>query len=264
MRERGLWLAGMILGALLFALLVPENLFRADAAPLEPPSTEHWFGTDDLGRDVLEGIVLGARLSLLVGLATAVVALLLGTLVGITAGYAGGWSDEALLRVVEFFQVLPRFFVALAVLTIFGGGAPLLVLVLGLTSWSGLARLARAETLSLREREFVVSARASGAPFVHIVRRHLAPNLASPLLAATPLVAGQAMLTEAGLSFLGIATSSGVSWGYLLQNAQPFLREAWWMAVFPGLAITTTILVLSLASMLGRRRSVGTTAATLT
>jgi len=226
--------------------------FAASGEPLRPPSPEHWFGTDDLGRDVFHGVVLGAERSLLVGLGTAALALALGVMLGVISGYAGGFVDEALTRITEFFQVLPRFFVAIAVLTLWEPSAWLLVTVLGLTSWSGLARLTRAEALGLREREFVVAARAAGAPFLEIVWRHLLSNLARPLLAATPLVAGQAMLTEAGLSFLGVGSAAGVSWGYLLQNAQPFLRQAPWMAVFPGLAMTGTILLLSFLSLLGR------------
>jgi len=251
--SRGRTVLGAALAASLLAVgsLAFDGSFAASGPPLRPPSLEHWFGTDDLGRDVFAGVVLGAARSLLVGLGTAALALSVGVALGVVAGYAGGFTDEALTRITEFFQVLPRFFVAIVVLTLWEPSISLLVLVLGLTSWTGLARLTRAEALGLREREFVVSARASGASFLEIVWRHLLSNLARPLLAATPLVAGQAMLTEAGLSFLGMGGSTGVSWGYLLQNAQPFLRDAWWMAVFPGLAITGAILLLSLFSLFG-------------
>lgn len=233
------------------ALQAPQGSFAASGEPFEAPSMSHPFGTDDLGRDVREGVLLGARRSLSVGLGTAALALLLGASLGVASGYAGGNLDGALTRLTEIFQVLPRFFVALAVLTLWDGRAGLLILVLGLTSWTGLARIARAEALALREREFVLSARAAGASFLEVMRRHLVPNLTKPLLAAIPLTAAQAMLTEAGLSFLGVGNSAAVSWGYLLQNAQPFLRDAWWMAVFPGLAMTGTILFLSLFSLFG-------------
>jgi peptide/nickel transport system permease protein len=246
----GLGLTALALNA--FGLMHLEPSFHAISSPFQPPSLRHWFGTDDLGRDLFQGVVLGARLSLLVGISSAALALGIGTTVGVVSGYAGGRVDDVLLRVVEFFQVLPRFFVALTVLTLWDARLPILVLVLGLTSWSGLARLARAEAMSLRERDFVVAARASGASGVSILWNHVLPGLLKPLVAATPLIAGQAMLTEAGLSFLGIGVPLEVSWGYLLQNAQPFLRQAWWMAVFPGIAITATVLALSLASLLGK------------
>ena len=251
-RQRILLPVALAAGLLALSSLGVDGSFHASGAPLRPPSREHWFGTDDLGRDLLEGVVLGARRSLLVGLGAAALALVVGVGLGVVSGYTGGFVDEALTRVTEFFQVLPRFFVAIAVLTLWEPTVWLLVLVLGLTSWSGLARLTRAEALGLREREFVVSARAAGASFLAVVRRHLFPNLAKPLAAAAPIVVGQAMLTEAGLSFLGIGSATGVSWGYLLQNAQPFLRDAPWMAVFPGIAITSTILLLSLFSLFGR------------
>ena len=161
------------------------------------------------------------------------------------------------MRVVEVFQIVPRFFLALAVLTIWGFDVWRLVLVLGLTSWSGLARLARAETLSIKEREFVISARSAGASGARVILLHLLPLAARPLIAAAPLIASAAMLTEAGLSFLGIGSLEHVSWGYLLQNAQPFLRDAWWMAVFPGLAMTLAILALALIALLGEADVVG-------
>ena len=243
---------GAALAASLLAVGGFDGSFAASGEPLRPPSLQHWFGTDDLGRDVFEGVVLGAERSLLVGLGAAALALAIGVGLGVVAGTAGGFVDEVLTRVIELFQVLPRFFAALAVLTLWEPSVTLLVLVLGLTSWSGFARLARAEALGLREQEFVVSARAAGASLFAVVRRHLLPNLARPLVAAAPLVVGQAMLTEAGLSFLGIGAATGVSWGYLLQNAQPFLRDAPWMAVFPGVAMSGTVLLLSLFSLLGR------------
>lgn len=234
-------------------IMAPVPRFELQAgAPFEPPSLEHWFGTDDLGRDMLAGAIEGGRLSLLVGSGTAFLALFLGTLVGVSAGFAGGIWDEILMRIVEVFQVVPRFFLALVVLTIWEYDVWRLVLVLGITSWGGLARLARAETLSVKERAFVVAARASAANRSRLLFQHVLPFAVRPLLAAAPLIASGAMLTEAGLSFLGLGTLEHVSWGYLLQNAQPFLRDAWWMAVFPGLMMTTVVLVLALVALLSK------------
>ena len=235
-----------VLAVLVLLVLLPTPRFAQQVGgPFEPPSPQFLFGTDDLGRDVFWGVLEGARVSLFVGLSTALLAFGLGTLVGIGAGLLGGAWDDAMMRFVELFQIVPRFFLALVVLTIWGYDVWLLVLVLGLTSWSGLARLARAETISIRERDFVQAAEASGAPFARVFIDHVLPQAVRPLIAAAPLTMSSAMLTEAGLSFLGIGSLERVSWGYLMQNAQPFLRDAWWMGVFPGLAMTATVTVIA-------------------
>lgn len=227
--------------------LAPANPFATVAEPFQPPSAQHWLGTDDLGRDLFSAIVYGARTSLLVGFMTAGLALLLGLVVGLISGFAGGWVDEGLMRLTELFQILPRFFLAIVVIALFGANLLNLILVLALTSWSGLARIGRAEVLSLREREFILGARAVGVKPARILWRHLLPNAIQPLLAATALIVSSAILTEAGLSFLGLGDPNTISWGYLLNNAQPFIRRAWWLPVFPGLAIVITVLGLSLA-----------------
>lgn len=245
---------GLVVLALLGLLaFVPEGRFRAQSGePFSRPSWEHPFGTDDLGRDLLTGVLEGARLSIVVGFGVAALALVLGAAVGVASGFWSGLVDEALMRLIELFQILPRFFLALTVVSIWGFELVYLVLVLGLTSWSGLARLARAETLAVKEHDFVLSARASGAKAGRIVARHVLPHVLPAVVAVVPLVASQAMLTEAGLSFLGLGTLPQVSWGYLLHNAQPFLRDAWWMAFFPGLSLTLTILALALAALVSR------------
>ena len=197
----------VLLVLLALVVVAPTPRFaQATGEPFEPPSSAHWFGTDDLGRDVFAGVAEGARLSLLVAASTAAIALALGAVIGVAAGFTGGLVDEALMRVVEAFQVVPRFFLALVVLTVWSFDLGHLILVLGLTSWSGLARLARAETLTLKERDFVVAARASGAGAVRLMAAHVLPGAVRPLVASLPLVASAAMLTEAGLSFLGIGT----------------------------------------------------------
>ena len=194
-------------------------------------------------------MLAGARLSLLIGFGAGLIAVVLGVILGMAAGYAGGLIDEGLMRVVEIFQIVPRFFLALVVLTIWSYDVWILIAVMGLTSWSGLARLARAETLTAREEDYVQASRASGAGTLRVLMGHVLPRAARPVLAAVPLVASSAMLTEAGLSFLGLGSLDAVSWGYLLNNAQPFLREAWWMALFPGLAMTLAVLVLALSTI---------------
>lgn len=241
-----LLLAPVLLAAVTAPWLAPFDPWAAAGPALQAPSGQHWLGTDDIGRDMLSLIIYGARTSLMVGLSVALLALSLGGLIGLVSGYAGGWIDDLLMRLTELFQVLPRFFLALVVISLFGNSLIHLILVLALTSWSGLARLARAEVLSLRERDFVVGARAVGVKPLRILSRHILPNAVGPLLASAALVVSAAILTEAGLSFLGLGDPNTVSWGYLLNNAQPFLRRAWWLPLFPGLAIVITVLGISL------------------
>lgn len=235
-----------IIAALAAPQLAPYNPIANVGLPFQPPSSQNWLGTDDLGRDVLSAVIYGARTSLIVGISVAALTLLLGTAVGLISGFAGGWVDEALMRLTELFQILPRFFLAIAVIALFGSSLLNVVMVLALTSWSGLARIARAEVLSLRERDYILAARALGVKPGSIVWRHILPNAIQPLLAATSIVVGSAILTEASLSFLGLGDPNTISWGYLLNNAQPFIRRAWWLPVFPGLAISLTVLGLSL------------------
>ncbi len=241
-------LMSLLLGMILFAdLLTPYEPFRSAGRPLQPPSIEHLMGTDDLGRDVWTQVLYGARTSLLVGLSVAGIAALIGSLIGGISGYTGGLVDDGLMRLTEFFQVLPRFFLAVLVVAFFGPGLRNLIFVLGLTSWTMIARIMRAEVLSWRERDFVLAARAIGARDGTILRRHVLPNTLPALITAVSLLAGQAILIEAGLSFLGLGDPNRVSWGLLLNNARTFLRTAWWMALFPGLAITFAVLGLNLA-----------------
>lgn len=235
-----------IIAALAAPQLAPYNPIANVGLPFQPPSSQNWLGTDDLGRDVLSAVIYGARTSLIVGISVAALTLILGTAVGLISGFAGGWVDEALMRLTELFQILPRFFLAIAVIALFGSSLLNVVMVLALTSWSGLARIARAQVLSLRERDYILAARALGVKPGSIVWRHILPNAIQPLLAATSIVVGSAILTEASLSFLGLGDPNTISWGYLLNNAQPFIRRAWWLPVFPGLAISLTVLGLSL------------------
>lgn len=250
-RSSRMWPGLLLLGPVLIAAiaapwLAPFDPWAAAGPALQAPSAQHWLGTDDLGRDLLSLIIYGARTSLVVGLSVAALALGLGGLIGLASGYAGGWADDLLMRLTELFQVLPRFFLALVVIALFGNSLNNLILVLALTSWSSLARLARAEVLSLREREFVVGARSVGVKPLRILGRHILPNATGPLLASAALVVSAAILTEAGLSFLGLGDPNAISWGYLLNNAQLFLRRAWWLPLFPGLAIVVTVLGVSL------------------
>jgi peptide/nickel transport system permease protein len=238
----------MIAMAVLAGVIAPGDPLRSVGAPLQPPSAQYPFGTDDLGRDMLALVVHGSRASLIVGLATALIAALIGSVVGGVAGYYGRRTDDILMRSTELFQVVPRFFLAILVAALFGPSLRTIILLLGLTFWPGPARLLRSQVLLLRERDFVVATRAVGAPNHLILWRHIMPHALPPLIISVALLVGGAILTEASLSFLGLGERNIVSWGYLLNNAQPFLRVAWWMSAFPGLALMLTILGVNLFS----------------
>ncbi len=227
-------------------VLAPFDPFSADGPSLGPPSSAHPLGTDALGRDLLSGVIWGARTSLLVAGGVAVLVLFIGTLVGLVSGYRGGWLDDVLMRGTEAFQVLPRFFLALVVIAFFGPGLDRLVLVLGVTSWPLLARVVRAEVFSLRHREFVDAARVHGASAFRILVREILPNALPPAIALLGLVVAQVILIEASLGFLGLGDPNVTSWGALASEAQRFLRVAWWLSLFPGLAILLAVLGLNL------------------
>ena len=236
----------LVLTAALAGWLAPAGPFATVGTPLAPPSSAHFFGTDDLGRDLLAGIVHGARTSLLVVAAVASLSLLLGVSIGATAGYVGGIVDETLMRGAELVQIVPRFFLAVLVVALFGPGLDRVVLVLGLTSWPTTARVVRAETQSTEARAFVEAARALGASPARVLARHVLPSVMPPAIVVLALTAGSVILIEASLSFLGLGDPARMSWGYLANNAHRFRRVAWWLAVFPGTAIAAAILGLNL------------------
>jgi peptide/nickel transport system permease protein len=239
-------LGALCLTAILAGVIAPTDPLRPSGPPLQPPSSRYWFGTDDLGRDVYVGVVYGSRLSLAVGLVVALTAGLVGTLVGSAAGFFGRIADDALMRLTEMVQIVPRFFLLLVVAALFGPSIGALMLLLGLTFWPQTARLLRAQILTLRGRDFVLAARALGAPDRRVLVHHVLPNGLHVVVVATALQLGSAILVEAGLSFLGLGDRTVVSWGNMLNNAQPLLRVAWWAAVFPGLAITLTVIAANL------------------
>jgi peptide/nickel transport system permease protein len=243
----GLALGALILLVALFAgQIAPAPPKTAVAGALLAPSAEHPFGTDDLGRDTFSNVVFGARAALIVGLVTAGTSLVVGTLVGLTSGYFGGAADDVLMRITETFQLMPRFFLALLLITIFGGDIWFVALLLGLTFWPGTARILRAQVLSLRSREFVVAARSLGAQHGRVMLRHVLPNAIAPVVVSSATQIAGAILTEAGLSFLGLGDPTLVSWGQMLNDAQRFVRTAWWLFVFPGAALALTVLATTL------------------
>jgi peptide/nickel transport system permease protein len=237
------------------------NPLAAAGPALQAPGSAFPFGTDDLGRDVLLGVLNGARVSLLAGALAAATSAIIGTAVGGAAGFYGRPVDDVLMRITEVVQVAPRFFLAVLVAALFGPNFWYLALLLGLTFWPQTARLLRAQILTLREREYVLAARAIGVAPGRILRRHVLPNAAAVVVITAALQVGAAILIEASLSFLGLGDRSMISWGYMLNNAQPFLRTAWWMSLFPGLALALTVLGTNLLAdgvqvLLDPRRSV--------
>lgn len=232
--------------AMLADVIAPYDPRAPVGPPLVAPSWSFLMGTDDLGRDVFSGVVVGARASLLVAIGTALLVALIGIAVGLVSGYFGTTLDDLLMRTTEAFQVLPRFFLAIIVIALFGAGVDRLVLVLGLTSWPIVARVVRAEVLSVRQQDYIEAARALGASDLRIAARHVLPAALPVTVTFVTLVAGQAILIEASLGFLGLSDPSVMSWGILAGNAQRFLRIAWWLAVFPGGAIAVAVLGVNL------------------
>lgn len=210
---------------------------------LQPPSWQHWFGTDELGRDVLARVLFGARISLKVGFVAVGIAVVLGMAIGLAAGYYGGWLDTILMRLVDIMLCFPSFFLILAVIAFLQPSIWIIMAVIGLTGWMGVARLVRAEVLAIREMEYILAARCIGCSDLRIIVRHILPNALSPVLVAATLGVAGAILTESALSFLGIGVQPPTpSWGNILTSGKDYIEFAWWLSLFPGLAILITVL----------------------
>ena len=226
------------------ALFTSQNPDRIDVANiLRPPSAAHPLGTDDLGRDVLARVVYGARVSMKVGFVAVGIATAIGLVLGLLAGFHGGRVDAVLMRFVDIMLCFPTFFLILAAIAFLSPSIVIIMAVIGLTGWMGVARLVRAETLSLKERDFVAAARAQGAGDARIIFRHILPNALAPILVAATLGVAGAILTESALSFLGIGVQPPTpSWGNILTVGKNYIEFAWWLSLFPGLAILFTVL----------------------
>lgn len=239
---------GLFVVSLLAPLIAPADPNAIDAwQVLSPPSWQHWFGTDELGRDVFSRMIFGSRISLKVGFVAVGIAVSIGTLVGLLSGYYGGLVDGCLMRLVDIMLCFPAFFLILAVITFLEPSIWYIMIVIGLTSWMGVARMVRAETLSIREMDYITAARCIGCSDLRIIFRHILPNALSPVLVSATLGVAGAILTESALSFLGIGVQPPTpSWGNILTSGKDYIEFAWWLSLFPGLAILVTVLAYNL------------------
>lgn len=234
--------------AVLAPLIAPfDPLKQVLSARLDPPSAEHWLGTDQLGRDVLSRMIYGARISLLIGLVVVGLAASVGTLVGIVAGYAGGWLDETLMRVTDVFFAFPALILAMAISGALGPSLTNAMIAIAVVSWPVYARLVRAQVLSLRTREFVEASRGLGASAGLIMWGHILPNTLAPLLVQTSFDMGGAILAAAGLSFIGFGTQPPTAeWGVMISEGRNYIATHAWLSLFPGLAILLTVAAFNL------------------
>lgn len=242
----GVFIAVLVLLALVvgfFPQLDPHALSNESMAP---PSLGFLLGSDELGRSVLAGVLHGTRVSLTVGFFAAVVATVLGVLIGAAAGFYGGWLDVLVMRVSEFFQVIPSFILAAVIVAMSGTGLAQIIAVVGLLAWPQVARVMRGEVMRVKQLEFVDAVRCLGVPEHRVLIGEVIPNAVAPVLAIGTLIVGQAILLEASLSFLGLSSAELVSWGRMLNSGQRFLFNAWWLSFFPGIAIFVTVLAFNL------------------
>jgi peptide/nickel transport system permease protein len=226
--------------------LYPRDAFELVGQPFLEPFGKFLLGTDSLGRDVAAGIVQGARTSLSIGALAAVVATILGTLVGGFAGYFGGRLDSALMRLTEFFQTIPSFIFAILLVALLQPSIRSVVIAIVVVSWPPMARLVRGEFLAMRHREFVQACIGMGMSDMRVIFAHVLPNCLSPIIVSGSLLVATAILTESGLSFLGLGDPNVMSWGYMIGAGRDFLRHAWWLCAIPGIAIMLTVLAINL------------------
>jgi peptide/nickel transport system permease protein len=241
-------LIALLVFAVLGPWLYPTSPWRMVARPFTAPFATDRFllGTDTLGRDVAAGLVHGARISILIGFVSTLVALLIGVPLGALAGYFGGWIDDALMRITEFFQTIPSFALAIVLVAVLQPSIYSIVLAIGIVSWPPVARLVRGEVLSLRTREYVQAAITVGQSTPRIIFSQVLPNTVAPIIVMASLMVASAILLESSLSFLGLGDPNLMTWGYMVGAGRTRLMDAWWISFFPGVAIFLTVLALNL------------------
>jgi peptide/nickel transport system permease protein len=235
--------------AIFGALLAPEDPYASSTDVLQPPSRAHLLGTTEVGSDVFSQLLVGARVSIVVGFAAAVISAVLGAAVGLIGGYFGGLTDKSIDAFENWFLVIPQLPLMVVLARLLNPSLGVLILVIGLTSWAGTGRIVRSQVLTLKERAFVERARALGASDWHIIRRHILPNALPLIFANTVLIVAVAILAEAGLSFLGLGDPSNISWGTMIENgfsAGAPSAGAWWYLIPPGLCITVLVFAIGL------------------
>ena len=243
---------GLVALALVVALAIagptfyPVDPFDMVGQPSVPPGGEQVLGTDVAGRDMLAGLIHGGRVSLLIGVMASLAATLVGLVLGAVAGYYGGRVDDLIMRITEFFLTIPSFVLAVVLVAIFSPTILHITVAIAVVSWPSVARLARAEFLAHRDREYVQGCRAIGMPDREIILLQILPNALPPVIVVSSLMVATAILTESGLSFLGLGDPNQVSWGYMIGVARSVLRTAWWMAAIPGAMIVVTVLAINL------------------
>lgn len=220
--------------------------YQISSSTLFPPSVDNWLGTDELGRSVVAQLVLGSQTSLLVGIVAAASATILGIVIGAISGFGGRRVDAFMMRITEVFQVMPSFVLAAVIVAMWGPGTTRIIVVIAILSWPQTARLMRSEVLRVKEYGFVDSARCLGLQERYILWREIVPNALAPVITLGTLIIGQAILLEAGLAFFGLTSPDVASWGKMLNSGQRYFYQAWWLSVFPGVAIFLTVLAFNL------------------
>ena len=240
-------LIAIIILAIFGPLLYPTDPFEMVWMPFSPPGQDGFLlGTDYLGRDLMAGLIHGARVSILVGISAAFMSVVIGITIGALAGYYRGTIEEILMRITEFFQVLLTLLFSMVIVALFGASLPMIVIAIGLVSWTAVARITRAEFLRIRELEFVMASRASGASDFRLIFSVILPNALPPIIVQAALMVGSAILFEAGLSFLGLSDPNIVSWGQIIGSNRQYILDASYTVTVPGLAIFVTVLAISL------------------
>ncbi|MGB9856708.1 MAG: oligopeptide ABC transporter permease [Dictyoglomaceae bacterium] len=240
----GLGIVLFIVFVAIFApVIAPYDPYKVDLSKhLLPPNKENLLGTDEFGRDILSRIIYGARVSLQIGFFAQAISISLGTVLGLIAGFYGGWIDDLIMRIVEILFAFPFLLFVIAVVAVFGPGIQNLYLAVALIGWAGVSRIVRGQVLSLRERDFVASAQAVGASTWRILFKHILPNALSPIIIEATLGMGGMIMLEAGLSFLGLGVQAPTpSWGSMVQAGLAYMRSAWWYPIFPGIVIMIVV-----------------------
>lgn len=237
----------IVLAAIFGPWIYPTDPFEMVWAPFSPPGADGFLlGTDYLGRDLMAALIHGARVSIVIGVAAALMSVVIGVTIGALAGFYRGWVEEVLMRVTEFFQVLPTLLFSMVIVALFGASLPMITFAIGIVSWTAVARITRSEFLRIRQLEYVTASRASGAKNRNLMFSVILPNALPPIIVQAALMVGSAILFEAGLSFLGLTDPNLVSWGQVIGSNRQYILDASFTVTIPGVAIFVTVLAISL------------------